>query len=332
MNKTSGLRRALSTAAIVLAVGHAARAELVEVVFRQGGTNDYVTDYSGTQDAYLKCERRDTLPAGGTVGQNTGGLPLLHVGARNWSSQYCRSRVVMRWDLSSLRQILQSGGTVRSASLALTLANPNRATAATGWIHLLAFKAGNAAWVEGTATGGGNNGAVQNGSVCWACQRYDASSPTNWVYGVTDPETPVDPWTALGYAVAGYWPTGPILKGYADDPSGAKIYANDSYYNDPIGSFFWYSGTPVAGDRVTIQLAGVDGIGDGSLMALIRQWADDDQAGNAGFILIGQMELNNSTNYSYGPTFHSSEATDLANRPELTLTVDIPRGTVVTIR
>jgi hypothetical protein len=321
---TSMIGKVVTIAATILSLMAGTAAAGVEVAFRKGDTNSYVANYQDMKDNFVAVSHDNIPPGGGISTYNYGGFGVLYVGARAPGSKHARERILMRWNLSCLNGAYALG--VRSASLSFKIAAANTVTTnAYGWIHLFALKPGNADWVAGTRTTSG----AQSGYSCWAYRKYTSSS---WVSGVTDPEgSPADQWTTAGYAAGGFWPSGPLLKSYATDTNGVKVYQNDSYYNTPIGSFFWNGGAgQAAGDTISIKLEGVAGVGDGSLTALIDQWASTNQNQNAGVIMIGQQELKTSTAYNYGPDLYSSEAAALANRPLLRLT--IVTGTIILIR
>ena len=139
------MRRHTWVAAAAVVIGSIGSWAGADIVFRDGITNDYVTNYDGTQDT-------DVFQTVGTSLQdkNYGGITTLNA-VNNTASG--RRRFILSFDLSSLTG---QGLTVQSATLALTkvpAAVVVEGLTAPNVVSALDISAANAGWLQGRGSG-----------------------------------------------------------------------------------------------------------------------------------------------------------------------------------
>ena len=126
------------------------------ITFKQGGTNDFVTGYVGTDDIMLY---------GGARGNRNGGG--YHIGAGDGPWEVAGVRSLIRFDLSALEYQYDA---INSISLRLYANGPAKTD-----INIYPVKPANDDWVEGT--GDLNPGSEQTGASCWNYKKYTSE---NW--------------------------------------------------------------------------------------------------------------------------------------------------------
>jgi hypothetical protein len=199
-----GIRRVLGLVMGILLVWACERAGADTIVYRQGGNNAFVTNYSGATDTYLSA-----------------GSPDLNHGSQ-LSMVFSPSdeRVgLLRFNLTSF-----AGKYVRITGISLSLRISSiQSPPGEGDFSLYAISPANAGWVAGTG-----NGETQSGSSSWNRRIHDT---TNWAGSAglktagTDYSTTLlatHHWTATGDFVMNFTGTPTQLKALIDQWSGSQ--------------------------------------------------------------------------------------------------------------
>lgn len=137
--ETSAVKKTLILLLIALAASPSARALMI--IYQQGANNALVTNYQGTDDAYI-------VP----------GAPNNNYGQYGAQVSPTGTRGLMRFNLSSLSGKFSA---INSVSLQLNISILS-GSVTTGTIQAFAISSANSGWVEGTAYG-----SAQTGSSSW---------------------------------------------------------------------------------------------------------------------------------------------------------------------
>ena len=146
------LKTYLQAIAIFVLLGASLPARADTVVYRQGASNAFVSNYSGTADGFIV--------SGSTSGN-------LNYGKYGMRLAFSTQKGLLRFDLSSFAGKYSS---VTSISLQLSITQIY-GNVTSGTINAYAILPANAGWAQGTA-----NGAVQAGSACWNYAKYNTQA------------------------------------------------------------------------------------------------------------------------------------------------------------
>jgi hypothetical protein len=201
-----GIRRVLGLVMGILLLVPCERAGADTIVYRQGGNNAFVTNYSGATDTYLPAHSPD----------------LNYGGALSMSFAPSDDRVgLLRFNLTSF-----AGKYVRITGISLSLRISSIVSPpGEGDFSLYAVSPANAGWVAGT---GDSNGSTQVGTSTWNRRLHDT---TSWAGSAglgtagTDYNTTLlatHHWTATGDFVMNFTGTPAQLKALIDQWSGPQ--------------------------------------------------------------------------------------------------------------
>jgi hypothetical protein len=142
-------------------------ADAAPIIFREGITNDYVTNYAGTEDTEVFI-----ITAANALNDNNFGARTELASVNSTS----RRRFLMAFDLSSLTGV---GAAVQSATLTLTKSSNASAVIVTtpNLVTMVDIVSANAGWEEGTGTG------VATGLDGEATGNHKARPGTTWSSG-----------------------------------------------------------------------------------------------------------------------------------------------------